>query len=223
MLGMLRRRRGAGSPLRIRADLVADMLTLIKVGWANSVGHPDVSRETCEIKLNARLGQGMRKAVNDRVVRSAKRISVLPGTESGPDGQIREGITDISIHLRDLREGYNRHGPHAVIECKRIEGTDTDLCRLYVVQGVDRFRSGKYGRGYAVGFMVGYLVSGSADEATTGVNKYLAGKERDSERLARSTVNGEDWESRHPRSTTDGDISLYHVMLAFAVGTSAIP
>lgn len=217
MLELLRRRRAAGSPLRIGPDLVGDILTLIRTGWTNCQAYPDVNSRTPEVNLNARLRQGMCEAVNARVVRAAKRISVLPGTESGSSpGHVPEGRTDISIHLRDIRERYDEHGPHAVIECKRVEGADTDLCRLYVVEGMHRFGSRKYGAGYAIGFMAGYLVSGSAADAAAGINKYLRGKGRASEALVRSASREDTWTSTQPRRSEEGNILLHHSMLPFS-------
>ena len=81
--------------------------------------------------------------------------------------------------FKDLEE----HDPHAVIECKRIAGTNTHLCREYVVEGIDRFRTGKYGQNHAMGFMAGYLLADTAQDAVQGVNAYLTRASRTPEHL----------------------------------------
>ena len=169
MLEALRRGRASGSPLNIGRKRALDVLRVIKAGWQKALACPDVNRDTREVDLNGRLMEGMRAAVDAKVVRSHRKISVLPGTDSWSDnaGAAADGLTDITIHLRDIRERQQSHGPHAVIECKRVAGNDSDLCRLYVTEGVDRFESGKYAGGHGLAFMAGYVVAGSADEAVT--------------------------------------------------------
>ena len=145
MLEALRRGRASGSPLNIGRKRALDVLRVIKAGWQKALACPDVNRDTREVDLNGRLMEGMRAAVDAKVVRSHRKISVLPGTDSWSDnaGAAADGLTDITIHLRDIRERQQSHGPHAVIECKRVAGNDSDLCRLYVTEGVDRFESGE--------------------------------------------------------------------------------
>ena len=98
-----------------------------------------------------------------------KKMTVLPGTESrsSPDLPKPDGRTDIPILFQEIREELDEHDPHAIVECKRVAGSDAGLCRLYVVEGIDRFKTGKYAGNHAVGFMAGYLLSDDA-EATAG-------------------------------------------------------
>ena len=156
-----------------------------------------------EVEMTEHLRNGMIGAVNERVVRSSKKISVLPGTESRRDANSvhPDGLTDISIHLRDVREKLRDHGPHAIIECKRIEGSNTNLCREYVVEGIDRFLGQKYSAKHAVAFMAGYLLKPDAESAASGINKYLSGRGRIQDHLKPCTVLNEVWarSSRHSR------------------------
>lgn len=125
--------------------------------------------------MTERLRDGMRSELKSKGHPWGKTLVVLPGTESRSDGAvvIPDGRTDIPLMLIEVFLRTQEHDPHAIIECKRIIGSDTHLCREYVVEGVDRFRTGKYGQNHAFGFMVGYVLSGTAAEAADGVNAYL--------------------------------------------------
>ena len=156
--------------------------------------------------------------INERVVPSHKKVSVLPGTESRSGTDVTpSGLTDISIHLRDIRERNRDHGPHAIVECKRVTGNDATLCRLYVVEGMDRFKTGQYADRHAVAFMVGYTSSGSVEAAARCINRYLSGRGRGAERLGVCTVLAAGWarSSRHPRQPPAPPIDLHHAFLSF--------
>lgn len=159
----------------------------------------------------------MEAAVNAGVVRSHRRITVLPGTESRNDPAMPAGFTDISIHLQDIRERSGDHGPHAVIECKRVAGDDATLCRRYVVDGIDdRFVSGKYAGRHRVAFMAGYVLSGSIDAVVRRINRHLSERGRGAEHLVSCTVLAEAWarSSSHPRPAPP-PIELHHAFLTF--------
>ena len=79
-----------------------------------------------------------------------------------------------SANLQLIEQEAESPDPHAIIECKRVAGSDAKLCREYVTKGIDRFAFGEYGRRHAIGFMAGYLESATADLAARGINRYLA-------------------------------------------------
>ena len=217
MVGFTRRRRGTGSLIDIGRRRHAEIMKIIKAGWARAEGGP-VDAATLEVEMNARLRTGMVAAVSARVVRSYRKISVLPGTEARSD-TAAAGFTDIAIHLRDVRDRQHDHGPHAVIECKRVAGNDATLCRRYVVDGIDdRFIGAKYAGGHRTAFMAGYVLSGSIEAAVAGINRYLANRGRAAERLAPCTALPATWtrSSRHPRPSSDPPlIDLHHAFLMF--------
>ena len=223
MLNALRRGRAAGSPLNIGPRRALDILRVVKAGWHRALANSDVHVGSREVELNGRLMMGMREAVDGKVVRSYKKISVLPGTESRSDNTAAapDGLTDIAIHLRDIRERRQSHGPHAVIECKRVAGSDSTLCRLYVKEGVDRFQTGKYASGHGLAFMAGYLVAGSAYEAVAGVNAYLRRNSRATEALGPSNVLDAGWTrtSTHMRPANGRLLALHHSFLEFGATT----
>ena len=219
------RHRGVGRPLvDIGADLSVDILKIVHDGWNRAREFADVHSATIEVEMTGWLVDGMQAAVRKGVVRSHKMISVLRGTESRSDPRsfIPDGLTDIAIHLRDIRAKLGDHGPHAIIECKRVAGNDAQLCRQYVVQGINRFKEAKYAGEHVIAFMVGYLVSGDIDAVTTRINQYLSSQGRQSEKLGSCTVLAEDWarSSRHSRPTRQVAIDLHHAFLAFQAKVS---
>lgn len=215
----MRRRRGFGDrSIDIRPSRRADILTILNAGWYRVLARAEVGPAAGEVVLTGHLLAGMQAAVNDRAVFSHKRISVMPGAESRSGTDVTpSGLTDISIHLRDIRERTRDHGPHAIIECKRVAGNAAGLCRLYVVKGIDRFRTGQYSDRHVVAFMAAYVLSGSIDAATRRINQYLSDRGRRAECLNPCTVLTEAWarSSQHLRRAPAAPIELHHAFLTF--------
>ena len=200
----------------IRGDQCATILRILMDGWTIALHRGSIDRSMLEIPVTERLRDGMR-SVADRHV--PKQLAVRAGTEtrSHPDTDIPDGRTDLSVFFRDLWDEYGEHDHHAIIECKRVAGESSDLCRRYVVNGIDRFKEGKYAARHAVGFMVGYLLSGDADAATAGINGYLSGRGRVADQLRPCTAIALDWtrSSRHTRPVPQEPIDLHHAFLGF--------
>ena len=216
----IRRRARGDRSINIQPSRKADILTILDAGWYRASARPAVRPVAREVVLTKCLLTGMQAAVNDGVVSSHKRISVLPGTESHYGRAVTPaGLTDIAIHLREIRERNRDHGPHAIIECKRVAGNDAALCRLYVVDGIDRFASGKYAERHAVAFMAGYVLSGSVDAAAGRINRYLSDHDRAAECLTACTALSAAWarSSRHSRRPPAAPIDLHHAFLTFPV------
>ena len=182
------------------------------------MGLPDVNPDTGEVEITECLRTGMREELSQRTSDWYKKMTVLRGTESRSisSSLVPDGLTDIPIFFQDIREKLDEHDPHAIIECKRIAGNDSKLDRQYVVEGIDRFSKAKYAGNHALAFMAGYLLSGGADDATAGINRYLSGQGRETEQLTCSTVLDETWvrSSRHPRPKPLAPIDLHHAFLA---------
>lgn len=192
----------------------AAVLRILKAGWKRAADHPEVHAGAGEVEITERLIHGMRAALKAKVVQWSKKMTVQRGTESSSnlDAPKPDGRLDISVFFTEIREEYDEHDPHAIVECKRIAGNRADLCRQYVVEGIDRFVTGKYAGNHADGFLAGYLLSGDAEAAVAGVNRYLSGKDRRPERLESSTVLDVPWarSSRHVRPAPAGPIALHH-------------
>ena len=206
----------AGRPfIDLGPEVAGAILRTIETGWARASSFPDVNVGAGEVVMSERLRDGMRMALNSGGLPWGRTMIVLPGTESRsrPDVLTPDGRTDIPILLIEVLVRRGEHDPHAIIECKRIAGTDARLCREYVINGIDRFRRGQYAANHAAGFMAGYVIAGHAAAAVAGVNGYL-NRAPGNENLIPSTL-GEGswaWTSRHPR-TGGSEIDLHHAFL----------
>lgn len=205
--------------IELESEVTAAILRTLAAGWQHAQNYSDLNSQACEVLMTERLRDGMRNELKTKGHPWGKMLIVLPGTESRSNNEvvIPDGRTDIPIMLIEVFLSMQVHDPHAIIECKRIAGSDTHLCREYVVQGVDRFRTGKYGINHAVGFMAGYLVSGGGDDAVTGINAYLARTKRNVEFLKSDNIceDAQTWGSLHQRLAPSPPIRMCHVFLGF--------
>jgi hypothetical protein len=207
--------------IALSADVTVAIVTILASGWRYARGHGDVTAQAGEVPITERLRDGMRQALKLDGHVWAKTLWVLPGTESrSKEALVPDGRTDIPLGVVEIFLQHGEHDPHAIVECKRIAGSDTSLCREYVVEGIDRFRSSKYGFNHTVGFMVGYLLSGTDAEATVGVNGYLTRQGRTDEELRSSGATASTWISRHVRASPSPAISLHHAFFQFASAAS---
>lgn len=196
-------------------DVRQAILDVVRAGWAVAsevVEEMGVAREDA---LNELLRDGMRLAVEeDRALGLHRRLPemrILPegASRSRPEVGRPDGRPDIPILLS---RPFSQEA-HAVIECKRVGGNRAMLCRLYVVEGIDRFKSGKYASNHETAFMVGYVITSTCVAAVDGVNGYLERQARPQDQLeqlpgmARST-----WQSHHSR-TSGFPIVLLHTFL----------
>lgn len=199
--------------IQLGPEIVAAILLTLLAGWQQACASPDVHADAGEVAMTERLRDGMRIAVKNN---TAWKLIILPGTESRskPDVLLPDGRTDIPLMMIEVFLRTQEHDPHAIIECKRIAGSDPHLCREYIVEGVDRFATGKYGENHAVGFMVGYVLTGTPIDAANGVNAYLGRVTRTGEQLTVSDVTSEaTWRSQHTRSQPSDPIALHHSFL----------
>lgn len=197
----------------IREERSSAILHILDAGWEMVSESPEVHAGVDEVKITGHLRSGMRMALSAKVSPWCKKMTVLPGTESRSSTDLSkpDGLTDIPIFFQDIREEYDEHDPHAIIECKRVAGDDAKLCRLYTTNGVDRFKSGKYGSHHTVGFMAGYLTSGTTSAAVTGINAYLTRKGRCSEHLMGCNIHSVPWaRTSHHRRPNSGNLFILH-------------
>lgn len=202
--------------IALAPEVVAAILRTLVAGWQQAANFNDVNVAAGEVLMTERLRDGMRGVLKAHPW--GKMLIVLPGTESRSrsDVLLPDGRTDIPLMLIEVFLRAGEHDPHAIIECKRIAGSDTHLCREYVVEGIDRFVTGKYGENHATGFMTGYVLSGTAAESADGVNAYMARVSRKADHLepADDVEESPSWTSRHVRAApTSSPIRLHHVFL----------
>jgi hypothetical protein len=199
-------------------DLVPEItdaiLQTVTHGWVLASQKTRFKSLKTEVPITESLRQGMREALKSQGLPWGKSMMiVLPGAESksNPELLTPDGRTDIPLMFIGVLLRSGEHDPHAIIECKRIAESDASLVKDYVVEGVDRFCSGKYGANHSRGFMVGYVMSGSAKGAIAAVNAYLSKNRRSGEVLVPQSST---WRSEHPRNNSS-KIELHHSMLSF--------
>ena len=196
-----------GSFVELSVAQVAMVLQIIGRGWSLALEQSALTADLNEIEMTKWLIPGMRRSVPD------SGVTIQRGTETAG-----AAIPDICISFQRIREDQDEHEPHAVVECKRVSGDDTGLCRLYVVEGMDRFATGKYGAKRAHGFMAAYVTSGTPGEAADGVNRYLRRHREGAEYLVdekRPVATFSVWVSLHSRPH-ETRVRLRHVFLEFA-------
>ena len=198
-------------------ELTVAVIRTVEAGWPLALARPEVTAAADEVTITECLRDAMRAALVQHRFPWRKTMIVAPGTESrsragmvSPDGR-----TDIPLFLTRVFARSGEHDPHAILECKRVADGDAGLAREYVVEGIDRFRTGKYAENHRRGFMIGYLLSGTPQGVIDAVNRYLAGRSRHFEALAPAGTYQAIWESEHPR-TGGGPIALHHAILAIA-------
>jgi len=201
----------------LEPELVGATLQTIKAGWQIAIERIQARSYNHEVEITECLRDGMRKALEcGDLAQFRPTMIVAPGTESRsePDMPVPDGRTDIPLYFWKVTYEIGEHDPHAIIECKRVAERDSTLAREYVLEGVDRFCTGKYAANHSRAFMAGYVLLGTPSGAVAGINRYLNRHHRVSERLKPSTNCDWTWRSEHPRSTTP--VELHHAMLALA-------
>lgn len=202
--------------IELNPEIIAAILLTLQNGWA--AANIDTSTAAAgEVEITEQLRDGMRAALNSGRLPWGKSFIVALGMESRstPTTTTPDGRTDIPIYVVEVFLRHGEHDPHAIIECKRIDGANTHLCREYVVEGVDRFRNGKYAENHAAGFMAGYLLRGDAAEAAGAVNAYLKRVRRTAEQLTASDIIDAPgfWRSTHERAHPRSPIQLHHALM----------
>ena len=203
-------------------EVVAAILMTVREGWALAAIDGETASEG-EVVITERLRDGMRQALKSGTLAWGKSFIVALGMESRstPDVMTPDGRTDIPLYVVEIFLRHAEHDPHAIIECKRLDGGDTYLCREYIVEGVDRFRSGKYAENQASGFMAGYLLGGDAQSAVSGVNAYLGRVKRVDEQIVLSQVVEDPafWQSQHLRTVERPAIAIHHALLGLTASS----
>ncbi len=207
--------------INLKTDIATAILKTAEAGWVLALQSPGLSASANEVEITERVRDGMRCALGSGTLSWGGTMIVSLGTESRsrPDILLPDGRTDIPIYLIEIFMRFGEHDPHAIIECKRIAGNDAHLCREYVKEGIDRFRTGKYSGNHSTGFMIGYLIASDATTAVTGINSHLNRKSRNKENLKPSGLIKEQWvwKSCHPRTQPAPTIALHHAFLSFEI------
>jgi hypothetical protein len=206
-----------GAPkLLSRSDLVEIILKLEFEGWQVAVANDaNLTNAVSEPYMNGRLFQGMVSVRNALGLTNVYLVET-PGLRVSPASAVPERAPDAILLFAE----FGSNEPHAIIECKRVDPTETSrsLRGEYVREGIDRFVTAAYGRDHDLGFMVGYLLQSDGAAAASDINAYLANVGRASCALRPSIVYnrlGYVAESDHARSTDGTMFRLLHSFVAF--------
>ncbi|WP_246102474.1 hypothetical protein [Methylobacterium terricola] len=203
--------------IKLSPAITIAILRTVEAGWVIAAANAAVHVGADEVAMTETLRDAMREALTRQHFPWRKTMIIAPGSESRsrPGMVAPDGRTDIPVYLTRVFARSGEHDPHAVIECKRVAEGDASLAREYVVEGIDRFRNGKYSENHARGFMVGYVLKGPPDAVVEGINRYLIGRSRTAELLAApGDLDIVGWASEHVRTSPRAPILLHHAMLA---------
>lgn len=199
-------------------ELTLAVIRTVEAGWPIALARPEVTVHADEVTITECLRDAMRTALVRHRFPWRKTMIVAPGTESRsrPGMTAPDGRTDIPLFLTRVFVRSGEHDPHAILECKRVAVGNATLAREYVVEGIDRFRTGKYAENHGRGFMVGYILAGTPQSVVDGINAYLIGRSRRPETLSPSPIGVVQvfWESEHQRAVGGRPIELQHTLLA---------
>ena len=207
----------AGRPfIKLGTEVAYSIMQTLMAAWQLVRRSPGLHASAGEVEITEQVRDAMRDVLNSGQFPWSKTMIVLPGTESRSEEgtRIPDGRIDIPLLLIEIAVRHGEHDPQAIIECKRIAGSDSRLCREYVNEGIDRFKSRKYASNHSNGFMAGYVIAGDERAAVNGINSQLIKKLRSAESLVPSDFTTDPWlwESRHPRRMTS-PITLHHGLL----------
>ena len=196
-------------------EITVAILKTVESGWQLAKKKSEVNASAGEILITECLRDGMRDALNSGQLPWHKSMIVLPGTESRSSTSVTvpDGRTDIPLMFIEIFLKLGQHDPHAIIECKRIAEGNATLIREYVIEGIDRFCSGKYGKNHSRGFMAAYVLAGSPNGIVLQVNAFLERNRRRQEQLVEGLAGF--WISQHPRKDWH-KIELHHGMLTMS-------
>ena len=145
-----------------------------------------------------------------------------------------KGTTSIVPHHEypDRDDGKNRGKPPAIdfclrdrfikkfyfgAECKLLKEDDDTSYKQYVVEGVNRYLEGKYGKKCSCGSMIGYITTGDIVKIIGGV-KIKVDEVSDISKMDESyTINGfdEHYESKHTRLVGYTPFCIHHLFFSF--------
>ena len=102
-------------------------------------------------------------------------------------------------------------------ECKLLEENNSELYKLYVDEGVNRYLSGKYGEKCSVGSMIGYIIIGNTAEIINKVKIKVDELSNISNMKKSDSINGftEHYKSVHERSVGDTPFHIHHLFFPF--------
>jgi hypothetical protein len=103
-------------------------------------------------------------------------------------------------------------------ECKLLEENNSELYKLYVDEGVNRYLSGKYGEKCSAGSMIGYIIIGSTAEIINNVKIRVDKLPNIFSNMTKSDfINGftDHYKSVHERGVGNTPFHIHHLFFSF--------
>jgi hypothetical protein len=134
------------------------------------------------------------------------------------NGQRDELDAELETHLGRTDITFDLGGHHRFIwECKRLHFNGKTLYGEYRKEGVARFISRKYAKGYDHGGMLGFVMDGEIGKAVVGVETHLAAHRTELEiegRCFQQCIEPKDSRLRLSLHFPEGCFKLFHCFLA---------
>jgi len=102
-------------------------------------------------------------------------------------------------------------------ECKLLKENNSELYKLYVDEGVNRYLSGKYGEKCSVGSMIGYIIIGNTAESINKVKIRVDKLPNISNMKKSDSINGftNHYKSVHGRKVGNTPFHIHHLFFSF--------
>ena len=102
-------------------------------------------------------------------------------------------------------------------ECKLLEENNSELYKLYVDEGVNRYLSGKYGEKCSAGSMIGYIIIGNTAEIINEVKIKVDELSNISNIKKSDSINGftDHYKSVHGRKVGNTPFHIHHLFFSF--------
>jgi hypothetical protein len=195
-------------------DLIPRILELVIETW---LPFPKPASSDHEVPITRRFKHALKQAKDFR--RLPLRIEREPAEDDPGTGE-ELGRIDLKFlpAVSALEEVY------FAFECKRlnatVKGTRRTLASEYVTEGMMRFVTGQYASSVNSGGMLGYVLDGKSDEATTSVGQNIASRRTElrmsaSADLERSALHPDNPSIRrtdHARSA-QREFRIHHIFL----------
>jgi hypothetical protein len=150
-----------------RRDIIPIVLDLIYGAWPKVCKGATVNSTSHEPAIAGALYHELWNLKRTRRITGPPTIECEAASFSNKQLLIPDGRIDFKLIYGWQQNDYFS------IECKRVSSTDTNLARLYVMEGVVRFTSGKYAAGHDWGAMLAFVIDSDPTGSATLINSKL--------------------------------------------------
>ena len=146
--------------------LIATIVEIVAIASKKITQERLIDTESDENEITNQLRQ---KMIEEKNARNAALGGVLTLRIEGEVGTFHTTAGRIDLKVIYDFDERNYFG----VECKRLSKDDRSLDRKYVTNGLARFLAGKYSYNHQWGMMVGYVISGTCQQAADCVRERM--------------------------------------------------